>query len=136
MKVKKRIVFLVDDDTATNYLNNLIGEKIDYFKEILIAEDGQQALDLLKTGIEGERSLPDLILLDINMPIMNGWEFLYEYKHLKFEKKSDIKIVMMTTSTNPDDKKRASTINEVSSYKNKPLNVKLLNSIIQELFYD
>lgn len=134
MKNKLKRILLVDDDRAFNFLNKFIIKKAGCTEHIQLAENGQQALDILYLGIEETNLLPDLILLDINMPCINGWEFLEEFKKLKFDQKNKITIVMLSSSANPDDKTRAEKIKEVSGLMNKPLTPAKLNSILQEHF--
>jgi CheY-like chemotaxis protein len=74
-------VLLVDDDSTTNFLNQLLLQKtLRVTERILVAENGQQALAQL--GPEAALPAPQLILLDLNMPVMNGWEFLAAYQQL------------------------------------------------------
>ena len=84
MKTKLNCILLVDDDEPTNFLNQMVIEELDIAEQIRVAQNGQEALTYLKkTGIGDENfPLPDLILLDINMPAMNGWEFLERYRKL------------------------------------------------------
>ncbi|PKP36958.1 MAG: hypothetical protein CVT98_06740 [Bacteroidetes bacterium HGW-Bacteroidetes-15] len=78
--------------------------------------------------------LPDLILLDINMDGMNGWEFLKEYNLLAKELQSKVIIIMLTTSENSDDIKRAKSENYVSDFITKPMTKTKMNTIIGKYF--
>lgn len=127
-------ILLIEDDRATNFLNKFIIGKVDCIEKIQVAENGKEALEYLKLGIEDKRLLPDLILLDINMPLINGWEFLEAFKELDIDQKDKIVIVMLTSSFNPDDKKRAENIKEVSSFRNKPLTTDMFNNLLEEYF--
>ncbi|MBC8053497.1 MAG: response regulator [Sphingobacteriaceae bacterium] len=133
---KLNCILLVDDDISTNFLHKKILQKAEVAEEILVALNGKEAIDYLAGNYEksaGENPQPDLILLDINMPLMDGWEFLNEYKNLEM-KKDAIIIVMLTTSLNPDDRLRAETIPEISGFQSKPLSFDMLTDILEDHF--
>lgn len=125
-------VLLIDDDKVTNFYNKRVVAKLDNFKEINAVTNGQKALDYLKESQNGLCKKPDLIFLDINMPAMNGWEFIEEFKKLDSRFTSNIKVVMLTTSDSPKDYKRSLTIDSVDDYINKPLSIDLLSNLIDE----
>jgi len=139
LKKKLKAILLVDDDESTNYFHKLMIKKADISENVYVAYNGKEALDFLKKSAADKKSdntqpEPDLILLDINMPKVNGWDFLEEYKKLKEELKDQIIIVMLTTSFNPDDEKKAKTIKEVSAYNYKPLTDEMLGEILKNHF--
>jgi CheY-like chemotaxis protein len=127
-------ILLVDDDEATNFLNQRVIRKADLNAEVQVAYNGKEALEYLtNTGkFTGQQPLPTegLILLDINMPGMNGWEFLEAYKKLPDEQTHKIKILMLTTSNNPDEEKMAIDIPEVKGFISKPLTPEKLEKAI------
>lgn len=139
MKRKLNCVLLIDDDDPTNYLNRLIVEQVDCADSIQVVQSGQEALDYLtnagtyQTG-NTHFPQPDLIFLDINMPGMDGWEFLEKYKALTNGQKAKIVMVMLTTSLNPDDELRARTFPEISGFENKPLNGDMVENILRRSF--
>ena len=114
-------VLLVDDDETTNFLHRLVLGKTGMESEITVALDGRAALELLHARLADERGLPDIILLDVNMPRMNGFEFLDAFATLPGAR--DVRVVMVTTSLLPDDRNRALASALVSSFKSKPLSV-------------
>ncbi len=124
---------LVDDNDADNDYHKSIIEEMDITDNIQIAENGLEALVFLT---KENQILPDIILLDINMPKMNGWEFLEAFKHLDIKQKAHIVIVLLTTSQNPEDKKRAEQIKEISGFQVKPLSEESLKEIIENHFSD
>lgn len=136
MKTKLNCVLLVDDDEPTNFFNRMVLEDIDCVKTIRTADSGQNALDYLEHAgnSNGDHSSPDLIFLDINMPAMNGWEFLERYSNLDKQHKANVVIVMLTTSLNPDDCAKANTIPDVSGFETKPLTPEKLQSILKKYF--
>lgn len=127
---------LIDDDEPTNFINKMIINQAQCTESIKVCQTAMQALDFLKTKIDGEYPKPNLILLDINMPGINGWEFLEQYAELPISQQAEVVLVMLTTSLNPDDKERAQSIPEVSGFKNKPLSKEVIQEILLEHFPD
>lgn len=103
---KSKNVFLIDDDSTCNYLHKSLISK--YFKEINTQEftEAYEFLEFLAENLYHPENMPDYILLDINMPQMNGWEFLEEYKKMIFPFLRNCKIVMVTSSNNSLDLER------------------------------
>lgn len=95
------------------------------------ARNGKEAIDLLQGLVKQQQPLPELILLDINMPVMDGFAFLDAYKKLDFPGKSFVIIVMLTTSMNPGDVKRAEQAG-IDDYINKPLLEEALQEILEK----
>ncbi len=124
---------LVDDDQLDNRFHQIIIEGMDITEIIHVAENGLQAIKYLK---QEDRILPELIFLDINMPKMNGWEFLEAYKDLEESQKSQIVIMMLTTSLNPSDKAKAQKISEITGFRVKPLSEEMLTEILGKYFPD
>jgi len=131
MNTHPNYVLLIDDDKVTNYYNQRIVNKYGKIKDAIAVSSGKNALEYLKEAEQGKAAKPSLIFLDINMPAMNGWEFVDEYKKLNVEFTRDIKLIMLTTSSNPDDYEKSQQIDHVDDYINKPLSVDLLSKIIK-----
>lgn len=136
MQRKLKCILLIDDDRATNFLNEFVIKKADCTEHIQVAGGGGQALEFLKSGVAGNSPRPDLILLDINMPLMNGWQFLEEFRKLEMVKKDEIVIVMLTTSINPEDQAVSETIVEVAGFRHKPLTRVIIDELLQAYFPD
>lgn len=139
MNYKLKSILLVDDDDATNFINRKILSKLKVAEQIHIALNGKEAIEFLQNQNspgqqESEITTPQLILLDINMPVMDGWEFMEAYHSLSEEKKADVIVVMLSTSGNPDDIKRAESNPEISGYNTKPLHPDLMLEIIERHF--
>ncbi|HLZ87367.1 MAG TPA: response regulator [Puia sp.] len=130
MSIQLNCILLIDDDEPTNFLNKMTLEQAGCTRQIRIAQSGQEALDYLREAT----TRPDLIFLDINMPAMDGWEFLERYRNLPTDRKADIVLIMLTTSLNPDDEKRTRAIPEVAGFENKPLNQEQLDNLLKKYF--
>ena len=137
MKQKLNCVLVIDDDEPTNYFTQMILEESGCAKHIKVMQSGQEALDYLAKSevAESDANLfpnPDLIFLDINMPAMDGWEFLEQYKKLAVEGR--VVIVMLTTSLFPEDKLRAQKMPEISGFENKPLTKEKITAVLKKYF--
>ena len=133
MKEKLNCILLVDDDSATNFLHKRIIERTNCTKDIKTFQTAQKALDYLTGKKNGKNPKPDLIFLDINMPGLNGWDFLEAYLALPKGQIWNIIIVMLTTSMNPDDRTRARQY-PIQGYRNKPLTNEMLEEILKANF--
>lgn len=135
MKKKLNCILLIDDNESDNYYHEVIIEEVGCTENVVALESGKDALEYLSSKeSNGKYPQPDLIFLDINMPGMNGWEFLEEYKKLDKDKQGNIVVVMLTTSLNPDDEAKASDLKEIKNFMNKPLTVDTLNQTLNKYF--
>lgn len=136
MKQKLNTILLIDDNQPTNFFHQLVVKKADCTENCLAFQSAIEALEFLKTEKDGKYPQPDLIFLDINMPGMNGWEFLEHYNQLETSQQGKVVLVMLTTSVNPDDKKRAESLENISGFMNKHLTVEKLEEEIKKHFPD
>lgn len=134
MRRRLDCILLIDDDEPTNVYHEMVILEADCAEMVVTVESGQEALDFLQSKQNGTYPCPDLIFLDINMPAMNGWEFLGHYKKLDVVQKGQMVIVMLTTSLNPDDREKANNMSDISGFKSKPLTVEMLHEIIDTHF--
>ncbi|GAB3914208.1 response regulator [Larkinella knui] len=127
-------ILLIDDDPDDNYLHQLVIEESGLCDAVRSAETGLQALTYLTETHDSNYVRPDVILLDINMPGMNGFEFLERYCQLDEVLRSRLVLLMLTTSLNPVDKNRAGQFEDVKGYLTKPVTKEMLQEIIDQYF--
>jgi CheY-like chemotaxis protein len=124
-------VLLVDDDEINNFISIKLIKKALLNTEIMACLNGKFAIDqLIEIQRKDPEKFPDYILLDINMPIMNGWEFLDEYKRLNIDPLGTCKIFIISSSVFSNDINKARSYPLVKDFISKPLNV----DKIKELF--
>jgi CheY-like chemotaxis protein len=125
-------IFLIDDDGLVNFLNKEIIKDAYPDKNVRSFESASDAIETLKKLVETPNSnIPQLILLDINMPVMDGWEFLEAFVQLPNTIIGNCKVVMHTSSIDPRDVEKAKTFYLVTDYITKPLTVQSLSKIFQ-----
>lgn len=114
-------VLFIDDDRPTNIINERLAERSNVFKSIQVYMNSVEALQYITELVKNDRPFPDLIFLDINMPALNGWQFLDAFKQLGLENK--IKVVMLSTAVNIPEDKRENYQTVVSAFERKPLSL-------------
>lgn len=134
MDRKLNCILLIDDDVPTNYINQIIINKMNCAEQCIALESAQDALVYLKSKGKYGYPQPDLILLDVNMPFMDGWEFMEAFSDLNKEEQDGIVVVMLTTSLNPEDKEKANNIPELNDLIHKPLSSTVLENILSKHF--
>ncbi|MFN3404318.1 MAG: response regulator [Cytophagaceae bacterium] len=118
---KLDLLFLIDDDQIYQFLTQRIIEETRLINKIKAFFNGKEALDFMNS-IEGDlEQLPDIILLDLSMPIMDGWQFLEEFVQMKPFLGKKIVIYIVTSSNAPSDIQRAKSISDVSDFIIKPI---------------
>jgi CheY-like chemotaxis protein len=101
MNKKLKNILLIEDDPITNFINQRLIKKVNPSLQVTIAHNGLEGLSYIKECKAKNQCIPQLIFLDINMPVMDGFEFLQEFQNLKLKEKTVI--VMLTTSTHLKD---------------------------------
>lgn len=123
MRKKIDCVLFVDDNPLTNFLNNKVLTAVSESTKVVTMESAEVLLDFLKREgkFETETAVPNIIFLDINMPRMDGFEFLEHYNNLKSDIVKDILIVFLTTSIRNRDRSKAFDNDFVYDFVAKPL---------------
>lgn len=116
---KLDIACLIDDDQMFTYLLSKQMRLVDFCDSILIFNDGEEALKHLKPIIETPDTFPSVILLDINMPVLDGWQFLDEFT--KFQIRKKITVYIVSSSISQADHLKAGNYKEVSNFYIKPI---------------
>lgn len=130
MNKKIDLILLIDDDPHDNFFHQKVIEEADVSLDVQVAKNGLEAIKFLQSCTDQGFGRPDLIFLDINMPKMNGWEFIEAYEQLEKEQQAKIVIVMLTTSLNPEEEERAEASQTVKDFRSKPLTVEMLHEIV------
>ena len=120
---KLPIIGIIDDDTIYHFILTSIINKNKLAESILSFLDGEKAIQYLTENKMNNEKIPDVLFLDVNMPIMDGWMFIEEYARIKTDITKKTLVFMLSSSANPIDIERADKISEISNYIIKPINL-------------
>lgn len=123
------LTYIIDDDPVVLKINNIILKNHPSFIKTALFDYADDALDEIKEAANKNTTIPDLILLDLNMPIMDGWRFLEGLSEIK--KNNQIPVVILTSSIDPRDIISAKKFKNVLDYISKPLDLSKLDSILE-----
>lgn len=126
MQNRVKTTCIIDDDPIFVFGTKKIMQKFNFCNNFIVYNNGQIAFEGIKNLLSKNEEIPDIILLDLNMPILDGWGFLAEFITLPISKK--ITIYIVTSSINPIDINKAKTYESVSNYIIKPIT---RNSIVE-----
>lgn len=131
-------ILCVDDDSISLTISKLLLKRTGFTNDVVTAVDGSDALDYFKdlfaTSSQPVDVSPSLILLDINMPVMNGWEFLEAYIPLFADKLPNTKVIILSSTIDPEDFSRAKKFPVVAQFVSKPLSVENLAELKENEF--
>lgn len=123
-------ILLIDDNDVDNYISKYALEEADLANEITAVNSGVDALTHLKEIDQAGKKFPDIIFLDINMPRMNGFEFLQKFSAFPESKIKKCSVAMLTSSMSPDDEAMAMKSPYVKHFFHKPLNEEILMELV------
>jgi CheY-like chemotaxis protein len=121
--MRKKTIWVIDDDNIYQIIVNKIIQKSEMFSEISSFKNGKEAINAVSNSLNSKESFPDIILLDINMPIMDGWEFMEELQILKPSINKQIIVYIVSSSIAVEDKNKAKTYPDILGYLSKPVNI-------------
>lgn len=130
---KLKTILLIDDDYPTNFLHEIVLKDSGRVENIEAKMTADLGMAYLKESFEKNDS-PELIFLDINLPAKDGFEFMEEYELLPDDIKSKSKIIMFSTSQNPQDIQKSKTYPSIEDIIVKPITEEIINSIINNYF--
>lgn len=120
-------ILCVDDDPITLMLCKMVINKASFSKEIITAKNGEEALNHFKTSNTGP--IPQLIFLDLNMPVMGGWEFLDAFSTADYSDYNSIKVIILSSTIDPEDLEKAKKYPMVLDFLSKPISKEMLDYV-------
>jgi CheY-like chemotaxis protein len=120
------LIMCIDDDPITLMLFKKVVQKASFAKEITNVMNGEEAITFINS-ITNEDKKPQLIFLDLNMPIMGGWEFLDLFNDSNYYHLNKTKVIILTSTIDPEDIKKSKTYPNVIEFLSKPITVEMLN---------
>lgn len=128
------LILCVDDDPITLMLCKKVITKASFSNTIITAKNGEEALQYFNSIInKEENNLPNLIFLDLNMPVMDGWEFLDNFSTNKYSEVNTTKIVVLSSTIDPEDLQKSKKYPMVIDFLSKPITTNML-SYLQSKF--
>ncbi len=126
---KYKKVLLVDDNEIDNFINERMITSSGFAEKVMVKTSSDDAIGYLKENQDNEEGLPEIVFLDLNMPVKDGFAFLHDFAVLSETIRKKCKVVVLSSSISPDDINKASTDPHVFKYVNKPLSEKYLEAI-------
>lgn len=124
-------LLVIDDDDINVFIIKKIVEKTGFDIDMVARNNGQQAIDYIKETIAQNSPLPRLVLIDINMPVMNGWEFIEAYESLGIQQKVDMYI--LSSSVYENDIEKTKSYKAVKGFISKPLSMERLTELVKAI---
>ena len=129
MTASKINLLVIDDDDINIFIIKKIVARTGFEVEMVSRNNGSLAIEYLSTLEEDPEKFPHLILVDINMPVLNGWEFLEAYEHMNPKLKPDM--YMLSSSVYENDIEKAKTYKSIKGFISKPLSIERLSELLK-----
>lgn len=129
-------IICIDDDPIALLLSKLVISKSNFASKVVTLANGQEGMNYLEkeqTIAEHKTGQPLLILLDLNMPVMDGWEFLEQFSQRLQQQYQDVKIILLSSSIDPNDIKKSKQFEMVLDFFPKPLTREMMDTILQRI---
>ncbi|PVX47023.1 CheY-like chemotaxis protein [Flavobacterium sp. 103] len=129
------LIMCIDDDPITLMLFKKVVQKASFAKEITNTFNGQEAINLINTinNNPNQEKKPQLIFLDLNMPVMGGWEFLDLFNASNYFNLNNTKVIILTSTIDPEDIKKSKSYPNVIGFLSKPITVEMLDYLNSKL---
>ncbi|GHC45405.1 response regulator [Ulvibacter litoralis] len=132
-----KVACIIDDDEIYVHLIKKIIKMKKLSEELLVFSNGQEALTYFealpeKPTVSEQNTLPQIILLDLNMPVMDGWDFLEKYKNTAFSKNPKSTLYIVSSSIDPYEMEKAKSIDSVTDYLIKPISIEHFQTIFNK----
>jgi two-component system chemotaxis response regulator CheY len=127
---KTSIVFIIDDDPIHQRIAQIMITKNQIYDEFVSYTEADKALEFLKVNSNDHYRLPDVILLDLNMPVVDGWDFLEAFEIIKKDLKKTIRVFIVTSSVDEKDIVRSKLFSSVEGFISKPLSPDIIRSTL------
>lgn len=131
--MSQKTTCIIDDDDIYLFSVKKVIEVNNLSDKVLEFKNGQEALDFFRAYCNDHDLLPDVIFLDINMPVMNGWEFIEEFRKIRPSITKDILLYIVSSSVDRTDVDKARSLPTVNDYITKPITASQLKTIYERV---
>ena len=131
--MSNKVLCIIDDDPIYQLLINKVITKSNIDYDTVSYKNGKEALDNISKGLKEKNTLPEIILLDLKMPIMDGWDFMENIDKILSDKKNKTAIYIVTSSISYEDKEKAKTFPAIMGYFSKPIDVSQILEITRNI---